>query len=244
MLTLENLTVQLAEQDIIKNLNVAIPAGEVHVIMGPNGSGKSTLARALAGHPDYTTSGKALLESQDILEMDPQQRALAGLFVAFQYPVEIPGVSVMNFLKASLNAHRQAQNLPPWDAADLMQKAKEQMSHVGLEPEFLYRALNAGFSGGEKKRCELLQMRLLEPKLVILDETDSGLDVDAFKMMASCIKEMRTEGRSFVVITHYEHLVDALQPDVVHIFKKGKICQSGGGDVLAQLRGHGYQSFE
>lgn len=244
MLTLEKLTVKLDERALIQNLNLTIPRGQLHVIMGPNGSGKSTLARALAGHPDYTTTGKALWCEKDLLELDPHERSLAGLFVAFQYPIEIPGVSVMNFLKASLNAHRKAKDLPPWDASDLLQKAREHMEKVGLEPEFLYRALNTGFSGGEKKRCELLQMRLLEPELAILDETDSGLDVDAFKMMTDCVSEMRGPERSFVVITHYEHLVEALQPDVVHIFKKGKVCQSGGKEVIHQLRAHGYQSFE
>lgn len=244
MLKLKNFTVRLAQQDIINQLNLNIEKGQLHVIMGPNGSGKSTLTRALSGHQDYISEGVAQFNDADLLVMTPQERSLAGLFVAFQYPVEIPGVSVMNFLKASLNAHRKAQGKPAWDASDLMEKAKSHMAQVGLPIEFLYRALNCGFSGGEKKRCELLQMQLLEPKLVVLDETDSGLDVDAFKMMANCVNKMRDPERSFIIITHYEQLVDALNPDFVHIFKNGNIVQTGGSDMLEQLRSHGYKSFE
>jgi Fe-S cluster assembly ATP-binding protein len=163
--------------------------------------------------------------------------------VAFQYPIEIPGISVMNFLKASVNAHRQAQALPPLDAADLLEKTKEQLVHVGLTPDFLYRSLNSGFSGGEKKRCELLQLALLQPKVAILDETDSGLDLDAFKMMADCINKMRNKHRSFIIITHYEQLVATLQPDFLHIFKSGNITHTGGQQLLEQLINNGYKSF-
>lgn len=244
MLKLKNFTVRLAQQDIINQINLSVEKGQLHVIMGPNGSGKSTLTRALSGHQDYISEGVAQFNEADLLAMTPQERSLAGLFVAFQYPVEIPGVSVMNFLKASLNAHRKAQGKPAWDASDLMEKAKSHMEKVGLPTEFLYRALNCGFSGGEKKRCELLQMQLLEPQLVVLDETDSGLDVDAFKMMANCVNNMRDSERGFIIITHYEQLVDALSPDFIHIFKNGNIVQTGGSDMLPQLRSHGYKSFE
>lgn len=244
MLQLKDFSVRLAQQQIIDNLNLTIEPGKLHVIMGPNGSGKSTLARTLAGDKNYDVAGQALLQQVDLLGMAPEERALAGLFVAFQYPVEIPGVTVMNFLKASLNAHRTAQGLKPWDASDLIAKVQEQMAFVGLSGEFLYRSLNAGFSGGEKKRCELLQMQLLAPKMVVLDETDSGLDVDAFKMMIKCVNGMRDPDRSFLVITHYEQLVEALEPDCIHIFKNGNIVQTGGSQLLEQLTSHGYKIFE
>lgn len=246
MLEITNL--QAAIQDdkqqmkaILQGVNLSIKPGEVHVIMGPNGSGKSTLANVLAGREDYhITGGAVTLHGEDLLTLAPEDRAARGVFLAFQYPTEIPGVNNMYFLRTALNALRKRNELPPLDAADFLMLAKQKMKEVGLPETFLHRAVNEGFSGGEKKRNEVLQMMMLEPNFVILDETDSGLDIDALQMVGRCVTSLRNEKRSILMVTHYQRLLDYIQPDVIHVMAKGKILKSGDKSLALELEAKGY----
>ncbi len=246
MLIIKNLhaTIQDEKQktkSILRGINLHVKAGEVHAIMGPNGSGKSTLANILAGREDYqVTQGEILLDGQNIMELAPEARATAGLFLAFQYPVEIPGVNNMYFLKAAVNSVRKHNQLPPLDAMDFLTLIKSKMKEVGMDEKFLSRAVNEGFSGGEKKRNEILQMLMLEPKLAILDETDSGLDIDALQSVAKGVNSMRDPKRSIVVVTHYQRLLSYIVPDVVHVMVKGQIIKSGGKELALELEEKGY----
>jgi Fe-S cluster assembly ATP-binding protein len=250
MLTIKNLHASIQDdkqqpQIILRGLNLTIKPGEVHAIMGPNGSGKSTLSNVLAGHTDYQViKGDVILKGQDLLSLAPEERAAHGLFLAFQYPVEIPGVNNMYFLKAALNSVRKHRNLPPLDAMDFMQLIKSKIKTVGLDETFLQRAVNEGFSGGEKKRNEILQMLVLEPSLAILDETDSGLDIDALQMVAAGVNSLRASDRSMLVITHYQRLLDYIVPDVVHVMVNGQIVKSGDKDLALELEAKGYGWLE
>src|SRR3989338_6761100 len=243
MLDIKNLKVNIGDKPILKGVSLQIKPGEVHAIMGPNGSGKSTLSQVLAGHPDYQiTDGSVIFKGQDLLNQAPEQRALNGLFLAFQYPVEIPGVNNTYFLKAALNAKRKAQNLPELDAIDFLKLIKEKMALLKMDEAFLQRSVNEGFSGGEKKRNEALQIALLEPDLAILDETDSGLDIDALKIVAESINALRSSKRSFLVVTHYQRLLDYIVPDYVHVLQQGQITQSGGKELALELEQSGYEN--
>lgn len=231
-------------KEIIKGLNLSIPAGEVHAIMGPNGAGKSTLAYILAGRADYdVTSGSATLDGKDLLDLAPEERAAAGLFLAFQYPVEIPGVNMSMFLKTSINAIRKQRGEDELDALGMLKLIKAKTKELNIADDMMKRAVNVGFSGGEKKRNEVLQMAMLEPKFCILDETDSGLDIDALKIVAEGVNRLRAENRSFLVITHYQRLLDYIKPDVVHIMADGKIIKSGGPELALELEEKGYAGF-
>ena len=241
MLSIKNLNVAINGQQILKNLNLEIKAGEVHAIMGPNGTGKSTLASTLAGKEAYEVlSGEVKFKGKDLLEMSPDERAREGVFLAFQYPVEIPGVSVTNFMKAALNAKRRHFGLDPIEAKDFLKLMKDKMALVEIKKEMMSRSLNEGFSGGEKKRNEIFQMAMLEPALCILDETDSGLDIDALRIVANGINKLRDKDRSFLVITHYQRLLTYIVPDVVHVMFGGKIVKSGGKDLALELEEKGY----
>ena len=241
MLTIENLHARVREREILKGLSLHVPAGEVHAIMGPNGSGKSTLAQVLAGREDYeVTAGRILFRDQDLLALAPEERARAGVFLAFQYPIEIPGVNNAYLLKAALNAQRQARGEPPIDAFEFMKLIKSKVELVNAPKDFLSRNVNQGFSGGEKKRNEILQMLLLEPSLCILDETDSGLDVDALKTVAHGVNSLRSPDRSMLLVTHYERLLELIVPDRVHVLAGGKIVKSGGRELALELDEHGY----
>ncbi len=250
MLAIKNLHAAIKDENqqaktILRGINLTIPAGEVHAIMGPNGSGKSTLANVLAGREDYTLEhGSVTLHGQDLLTLAPESRAAAGLFLAFQYPVEIPGVNNMYFLKAALNALRKSRGLTPLDAMDFIKASKAKMKEVGLDEAFLNRAVNEGFSGGEKKRNEVLQMMMLEPALAILDETDSGLDIDALQMVAKGVNSLRSPDRSFIIVTHYQRLLDYIVPDVVHVMVNGQIIKSGGKELALELEAKGYGWLE
>jgi Fe-S cluster assembly ATP-binding protein len=245
MLDIRNLQVNVEGKPILKGINLHVNAGEVHAIMGPNGSGKSTLARALSGHPEYeVTGGQVTYEGKDLLDMDPDERAREGLFMAFQYPVEIAGVNNAYFLKAALNAKRKHQGQPELDAIEFMQLIKEKSKLLEIDQSMLSRAVNEGFSGGEKKRNEIFQMSLLEPKLAILDETDSGLDIDALKLVASGVNAMRTPERAIVVVTHYQRLLDYIVPDYVHVLSAGRIVKSGGKELALELEKKGYGWIE
>lgn len=242
MLEIKNLSVDVGEKTILNGLDLVVKPGEVHAIMGPNGSGKSTLAHSIAGRPGYETKkGQVLFEGNDLLEMTPDERALCGIFLAFQYPVEIPGVNNAYFLKAALNAKRKHLGLPELDAMDFLKHAKSTMAKLKMDEAFLQRGVNEGFSGGEKKRNEILQMALLEPKLAVLDETDSGLDIDALRIVAEGVNALRSPERSFVVVTHYQRLLDYIVPDVVHVLYKGKIVKSGDKDMALHLEDKGYE---
>ena len=244
LLHVENLQATVADKSVLKGLNLQIKAGEVHAIMGPNGAGKSSFASVLAGREDYeVTSGAALLNGVDLLEMEAEERAQAGLFLAFQYPVEIPGVSNKLFLQTALNSIRAAQGLSELDMFEFSQLVQEKMKLLGMRQEFLERAVNVGFSGGEKKRNDMLQMALLEPKLCILDETDSGLDIDALKAVAQGVNAMRSPERGFVLVTHYQRLLEYVAPDVVHILYQGRIVKSGGMELIAQIEELGYDAL-
>ncbi len=241
MLSIKNLNVAINGQQILKNLNLEIKAGEVQAIMGPNGTGKSTLASTLAGKEAYEVlSGEVKFNGKDLLEMSPDERAREGVFLAFQYPVEIPGVSVTNFMKAALNAKRRHFGLDPIEAKDFLKLMKDKMALVEIKKEMMSRSLNEGFSGGEKKRNEIFQMAMLEPSLCILDETDSGLDIDALRIVANGINKLRDKDRSFLVITHYQRLLTYIVPDVVHVMFGGKIVKSGGKDLALELEEKGY----
>ncbi len=244
LLHVENLQATVADKAVLKGLNLQLKAGEVHAIMGPNGAGKSSFASVLAGREDYAvTGGAALLNGIDLLDMEAEERAQAGLFLAFQYPVEIPGVSNKLFLQTALNSIRAAQGLPELDMFEFSQLVQEKMKMLGMRQEFLERAVNVGFSGGEKKRNDMLQMALLEPKLCILDETDSGLDIDALKAVAQGVNAMRSPERSFVLVTHYQRLLEYVAPDVVHILYQGRIVKSGGMELIAQIEELGYDAL-
>jgi len=243
MLEIKNLHVKLEEEDkqILKGVTLSIGAGEVHAIMGPNGSGKSTLSYVLSGRDGYTvTQGSASLEGADLLAMEPEVRAGQGLFLAFQYPVEIPGVGNMTFLRTALNAQRKTRGEPELSAGDFLKLVREKAKGLKIDAEMLKRPVNVGFSGGEKKRNEILQMAMLEPKMCILDETDSGLDVDAMKLVSEGVNALRSAGRSFLVITHYQRLLDHIKPDVVHIMAAGRIIKTGGPELALEVENNGY----
>lgn len=245
MLSIKNLHANVDGKPILKGIDLDVNAGEVHAIMGPNGSGKSTLANVLAGRDDYeVTEGTIEFMGENLMEMDPEERAWAGMFLAFQYPVEIPGVSNIYLLKAGLNAIRKHQGLAELDAMDFLKMAKEKLKTVDMKEEFLYRSVNEGFSGGEKKRNEVYQMAVLEPKLAILDETDSGLDIDAMKIVADGVNALRLNGRAFIVITHYQRLLDYIVPDVVHVLSDGKVIKSGDKSLALELEKLGYGWIE
>ncbi len=244
MIDIQNLSVEIDGKQILDGLNLTIPDGEVHAIMGPNGAGKSTLSYVLAGREDYVvTGGDILLNGSSILEKSPEERAAAGIFLAFQYPVEIPGVQMTNFLKTSVNAIRKQRGENELEALDFLKLMKSRQKELGIADEMLKRPVNVGFSGGEKKRNEILQMALLEPTFAVLDETDSGLDIDALKIVADGVNSLRAPNRSFLVITHYQRLLDYIVPDVVHILAKGKIVKSGDASLALELESKGYADF-
>ena len=245
MLEIKNLKARVEDKEILKGVDLNVGAGEVHAIMGPNGSGKSTLAGILAGRDTFeVTAGEARFDGHDLLEMAPEERACEGLFMAFQYPVEIPGVSMINFLKAAVNALRKHRGEQELDAMDFLTMVRERLALVNMEESFLRRSVNAGFSGGEKKRNEIFQMAVLEPRLAILDETDSGLDIDALKIVADGVNALRGEDRSFVVITHYQRLLEHIVPDHVHVLHDGRIVRSGGRELALELEQRGYGWLE
>ena len=245
MLTIKNLHVVVEGKEILRGVNLNVKAGEVHAIMGPNGSGKSTLTQALAGREGYqVTAGTVRYQGHDLLAMMPEQRAREGVFLAFQYPVEIPGVSIALFLKTALNAIRKERGLPELDAMDFLSLVRDKMRQLDMDESFLTRAINEGFSGGEKKRNEILQMAVLEPKLLILDEIDSGLDIDALKLVADSVNKMRSPERAIVLVTHYQRLLDYIVPDVVHVLSQGRIVKSGGPELARELEKHGYSWVE
>jgi Fe-S cluster assembly ATP-binding protein len=244
LLEIEGLTATINGKQILKGLDLTLPAGQVHAIMGPNGAGKSTLANVLAGREDYEVSGSVRLDGEDLLTMAPEERAVAGLFLAFQHPVEIPGVGNSYFLRTALNAVRSARGEDPLDAMDFMAYTKERMALVEMDASFLGRSVNEGFSGGERKRNEILQMAILEPRMAILDETDSGLDIDAVRIVAHGANTLRAPDRSMLVITHHQRLLDELVPDVVHVLAEGRIVRSGGPDLAKELEASGYARLE
>ena len=241
MLEIRNLHATVEGTEILRGLNLSLPAGEVNAIMGPNGSGKSTLSYVLAGRDGYeVTEGEVLLRGQSILELEPEERAAAGVFLAFQYPIEIPGVPNTTFLKEAVNALRKARGEEPLDAMQFLKILRAKVRELGIPEDFLKRAVNAGFSGGEKKRNEILQMAMLEPALAVLDETDSGLDIDALKAVADGVNAMRSPDRSMLVITHYQRLLEYIVPDRVHVLSQGRIVRSGGPELAAELEEKGY----
>jgi Fe-S cluster assembly ATP-binding protein len=241
MLKIQDLQASVEDKLILRGLDLEVKAGEVHAIMGPNGSGKSTLAQVLAGREDYrVTAGTVTLDGEDLLALSPEERAGRGIFLAFQYPVEIPGVANIYFLKTAVNAVRKKNGLPELDAMEFIKLVKARLKANGMEEEFLYRSVNEGFSGGEKKRNEMLQMALLEPRLAILDETDSGLDIDALRIVADGVNNLRSPERALIVITHYQRLLDYIVPDVVHVLAQGRIVRSGGRELALELEERGY----
>ncbi len=244
MLKIENLHATVAGREVLKGLSLEIPAGQVHAIMGPNGSGKSTLSYVLAGRDDYEiTSGKITFMGEDITGMEPEERAVLGLFLAFQYPLEIPGVTTTTFLKTAVNALRKARGEKEMDPASFLKLQKDKMAQLGMNADMVKRGLNVGFSGGEKKRNEVLQLAMLAPKLAILDETDSGLDIDALKIVADGVNALRAADRSFLVITHYQRLLDYIKPDVVHVLANGRIQATGGPELALELEKNGYADY-
>jgi Fe-S cluster assembly ATP-binding protein len=244
MLDIKNLHATIEGQEILRGITLRVNAGEVHAIMGPNGSGKSTLAQVLAGREAYDVTGEVLYEGKDLLAMSPEERAVSGVFLAFQYPVEIPGVGNLYFLRTALNAVRKQRDLEELDAMDFLALAKERMALVEMDQSFMNRSVNEGFSGGEKKRNEILQMAVLEPKLAILDETDSGLDIDALRVVARGVNAFRSKERALLVITHYQRLLDYIVPGRVHIIANGRIVRSGDKDLALELEKHGYAGLE
>jgi len=241
MLHIENLHARVEEKEILKGISLEVKPGEVHAIMGPNGSGKSTLASVIAGREDFeVTEGKVTLENQDLLDLDPEERAHAGVFLSFQYPVEIPGVSVTNFIKAAINESRKARGLEDMPANEMLSKIREKAALLEIDRKFLSRSLNEGFSGGEKKRNEIFQMAMLEPKLAILDETDSGLDIDALRIVANGVNKLKNKDNAIVVITHYQRLLDYIVPDYVHVLYNGRIVKSGTKELAKELEAKGY----
>ena len=241
MLSIKNLQAQIDDKPILKGINLEVKAGEVHAIMGPNGSGKSTLASVLAGREEYeVTGGEVTFDGENLLDLEPEERAQKGVFLAFQYPVEIPGVSTTNFLKTAVNEVRKARGQEPLDALSFLKQTKEKMKLVEMKQELLSRALNEGFSGGEKKRNEVFQMAMLEPKLAILDETDSGLDIDALRIVANGVNQLKSPDNATIVVTHYQRLLDYIVPDFVHVLYNGRIVKSGTKDLALQLEEKGY----
>ncbi len=247
MLEIKDLCVRLEDEkkEILKGVNLQIKAGEVHAIMGPNGSGKSTMSYVLAGKPGYqVTAGGMNLKGSSMIEMEPEERAALGLFLAFQYPIEIPGVGNMTFLRTAVNSQRKWRNEPELNAAEFLKAVKAHAKRLDIEADMLKRPVNVGFSGGEKKRNEILQMAMLEPSMCILDETDSGLDVDAMKLVAKGVNALRNKNRSFLVITHYQRLLDHIVPDIVHIMFDGKIVKSGGAELALEVENNGYSNLK
>ncbi len=241
MLEIKNLHASIGDKEILKGINLTIRPGEVHAIMGPNGSGKSTLSSVLVGHPSFTvTDGSVSFLGQDLLSLPPEERAHLGIFLSFQYPVEIPGVSMVNFMRAAVNEHRKATHQPPISASDFLKLMREKRAIVELDNKLASRSVNEGFSGGEKKRNEIFQMAILEPKLAILDETDSGLDIDALRVVARGVNELRTPENAAIVITHYQRLLDYIKPDFVHVLYKGRIVRSAGPELALELEERGY----
>ena len=245
LLEVKDLSVSVEDRQILNGFDLSVDAGQVHAIMGPNGSGKSTLAHVLAGKPHYqVTGGSVLFEGADLLGLEPDERAARGLFLAFQYPLEIPGVATMTFLRTAVNAVRKRRGEPELSTPEFIRLVRDKAKSLGIEQEMLKRAVNVGFSGGEKKRNEILQMALLEPKLCVLDETDSGLDIDALRIVADGVNRLRSPNRSFIVITHYQRLLNHIVPDVVHVMAKGKIVRSGGPELALELEESGYAGLE
>ena len=244
MIEIKNLHVSVGDREILKGLTLTVKDGEVAAIMGPNGTGKSTLSYVIAGREGYeVTQGEVRLNGENILDLDPHERAARGLFLAFQYPVEIPGVATMQFLKAALNAQRRSRGEPELQTPDLMKRVRNAAAKLGVSQEMLRRPLNSGFSGGEKKRMEILQMALLEPSVGILDETDSGLDIDALRVVSEGVNTLRSPQRAFLVITHYQRLLDYIRPDTVHVMAQGRIQRSGGPELALELEKNGYRDY-
>jgi Fe-S cluster assembly ATP-binding protein len=245
MLEIKNLQVAVDGREILKGLDLTVNKGEVHAIMGPNGSGKSTLAHVLAGKADYeVTGGEVKFDGVDLLALTPDERAAAGVFLAFQYPLEIPGVATMTFLRTALNAQRKKRSEPELSTPDFLKRVREAAKKLDIDQEMLRRPVNVGFSGGEKKRNEILQMALLEPKLGVLDETDSGLDIDALKVVADGVNRLRSPERAMIVITHYQRLLDHIVPDIVHVLSKGRIVRTGGKELALELEAKGYAGYQ
>ena len=244
LLEIKDLHAKAGEKEIRRGINLTIRKGEIHAVMGPNGAGKSTLSAVLTGKPSYeVTSGSVTFMGRDLLEMKPEERAWAGLFLSFQYPVEIPGVSITNFMKTAINSRRKAQGLEPMKAGDFLKLMKEKMALVQMKPEFARREVNVGFSGGEKKRNEIFQMAMLDPSLAILDETDSGLDVDALRIVADGVNSLHTPEKSAIVITHYQKLLEYVRPDIVHVLKEGRIVRTGGREIVEMIEKDGFEQF-
>ncbi len=245
LLEIKNLHVEMDGKEILKGLDLAVNAGEVHAMMGPNGSGKSTLAYVLAGKDGYEpTAGEVLFNGKNLFEMEPDERAAAGMFLAFQYPLEIPGVATMTFLRTALNAQRKKRGEAELSTPEFLKKVRETAGELGIDQDMLRRGVNVGFSGGEKKRNEILQMALLEPRLAVLDETDSGLDIDALKIVSDGVNRLRSPRSSFIVITHYQRLLNYIVPDVVHVLSHGRIVRTGGKDLALELEARGYAEYQ
>ncbi|AVT76534.1 Fe-S cluster assembly ATPase SufC [Rhodopseudomonas palustris] len=245
LLEVKDLKVSVADREILHGLTLTVNEGEVHAIMGPNGSGKSTLSHVIAGKPGYeVTGGEVLFKGEDLLAMEPNERAAKGVFLAFQYPVEIPGVATMNFLRTALNAQRKARGEDELSTPDFLKRVREVSGSLGIPQEMLKRGVNVGFSGGEKKRNEVLQMALFQPSLCILDEMDSGLDIDALRIASEGVNALRAPNRSMIVITHYQRLLDYIVPDVVHVMSKGKVVRSGGKELALELEANGYAQYQ
>jgi Fe-S cluster assembly ATP-binding protein len=245
MLEIKNLQVKVDDRQILNGLDLTVNAGEVHAIMGPNGSGKSTLAHVLAGKPGYeVTGGDVLLDDKDLLALGPDERAAHGVFLAFQYPLEIPGVATMTFLRTAINAQRKQRGEPELSTPEFMKRVRDAAAKLEINQDMLRRGVNVGFSGGEKKRNEILQMALLEPRLAVLDETDSGLDIDALKVVADGVNRLRSPQRSMIVITHYQRLLDYIVPDVVHVLSRGRIVRTGGKELALELEARGYAAYQ
>ncbi len=245
LLEIRDLHAGVEGKEILKGVNLTVRSGEVHAVMGPNGAGKSTLGAVLAGRPDYkVTQGSILFKGRDLLSLTPEERSWAGIFLSFQYPVEIPGVSITNFMKAAVNARRKAEGLPELKPAEYLKLLREKMDFVKMKGEFARREVNVGFSGGEKKRNEIFQMAMLSPLLSILDETDSGLDVDALRIVAEGVNALRTEETSYIVITHYQRLLEYIVPDVVHVLKDGRIVRTAGRELVEQIENEGFESID
>jgi len=245
LLEIKNLHVEIDGKEILKGVDLTVNAGEVHAIMGPNGSGKSTLAYVLAGKEDYTpTAGEVLFNGRNLFDMEPDERAAAGMFLAFQYPIEIPGVASMTFLRTALNAQRKKRGEAELSTPEFLKRVRALAKELNIDQDMLRRAVNVGFSGGEKKRNEILQMALLEPKLAVLDETDSGLDIDALKIVADGVNRLRAPQRAFIVITHYQRLLNYIVPDVVHVLSKGRIVKTGGKELALELEARGYAEYQ
>ncbi len=241
MLEIKNLHANIGEKEILKGINLTVRDGEVHAIMGPNGSGKSTLSAVITGHPAYTvTSGEILFNGKNILDLPPEDRSREGIFLSFQYPVEIPGVSIVNFMRTAVNEHRKYKGQPPLSAGEFLKLMREKKEYVELDNRLANRSVNEGFSGGEKKRNEIFQMAMLEPKLSILDETDSGLDIDALRIVAAGVNRLKSKDNSTIVITHYQRLLDYIVPDIVHVLYKGRIVKTAGKELALELEERGY----